>query len=1168
MNRLLLLFCLLYATLAAQDYDRLALDHLRQNGEKLALAPSATDEMRVTDSYASPDGTHHVYVHQVLNGYPIQGAVGMVHFHQREVINSSTRFLPELATHKQRSVTPVLTASTAYRMAATYLTTDGGFVPTTAARSNRLLYYPVGRGQDLRLAYEFLIDVHGTSDLWAILIDAGDGRELYRQNLTLYCNFSEEPGHVHSSEEYRPAPAAAATTDGASYLVFPFGVESPLHGGRRLEVDPADTLYSPLGWHDRDGFPGAEFTTTRGNNVFAYLDRDTLVDVPDLDAIEADGGEDLTFDFPYDPAVDARLDTNQAAGLTQLFYITNMLHDWTAAHGFDEASGNFQHFNYSRQGRDQDAVRAEAQDASRNNNASFGTPPDGQRPRMQVHLWFGGQGDLLTINSPEALARGYRAGTAAFGPAVGPDPITGELAVARDGSDNPLASCGTVVNPGDVEGRIALINRGECTFEQKVFRAQQAGAIAVIVCNAGSPVSVMGAAGDPNDFNVTIPSIIIPESDCRSLRLAVESGQTVVGTLRDTRVALDGAYDNGIQAHEYGHGISNRLVGGPSDVFCLPATDDSEQMGEGWSDFFALASTPLAVTSTPDGTEPRGIGNFATRRGIGGPGIRRLPYSTDLSVNDFTYDDIIASGTPHPLGEIWATTLWDLYWAMVDDYGFDEDLINGTGGNNLAVRLVIEGMKYTACRPGMLDGRDGILTADRVLTGGANECRIWGVFARRGMGVNAVQGSGDFKQDNREGFRLPDGCIPTVKLRKRALQPAISPGQEVDVVLTVRNDREVTVRNLLIRDHIPTGMRYVDGSFAGGAAGAEVRNDSLIIVLDSVGAGSITELTYLLESAPDLTSTTLYANGAEREEIDFVDFGSEIGTVGWQRINRDPFSGRSAYFAPNRTDEQLHYLRIDTLVPYSGRDAVFRFRARYDTEPTYDGAFLEYRRRNETTWRHLPAGAFIRNNYSTLLAPTTLDVGGVRAFHGSSREQIEGGTISSEGYADFILDLDRLSNRPVELRFVFASDGAVGGTGFFLDDVEFLDLFTYQSSAELITADGSSVTASFPDVGIVVTGEALPPPVSNRTLPNLNDALDVYPNPTDDRATLSFTSATGGAFELRLFDLRGRLLYARDLQFRAGENVTDIDLSTRPAGLYTLQLVGREGTATRKLTVR
>ena len=42
---------------------------------------------------------------------------------------------------------------------------------------------------------------------------------------------------------------------------------------------------------------------------------------------------------------------------------------------------------------------------------------------------------------------------------------------------------------------------------------------------------------------------------------------------------LDGAFDNGIIAHEFAHGISTRLTGGPTNSGCL---SNEEQMGEGW----------------------------------------------------------------------------------------------------------------------------------------------------------------------------------------------------------------------------------------------------------------------------------------------------------------------------------------------------------------------------------------------------------------------------------------------------------------------------------------------------------------------------------------------------------------------------------------------------------
>ena len=62
--------------------------------------------------------------------------------------------------------------------------------------------------------------------------------------------------------------------------------------------------------------------------------------------------------------------------------------------------------------------------------------------------------------------------------------------------------------------------------------------------------------------------------------------QMYIGTYSNPDV--DGSFDNGVVVHEYGHGISNRLTGGPSQAGCL---GNAEQMGEGWSDYYALLLT-------------------------------------------------------------------------------------------------------------------------------------------------------------------------------------------------------------------------------------------------------------------------------------------------------------------------------------------------------------------------------------------------------------------------------------------------------------------------------------------------------------------------------------------------------------------------------------------------
>ena len=128
----------------------------------------------------------------------------------------------------------------------------------------------------------------------------------------------------------------------ASYKVYKLPTESPLYGGLETAHDNLYPTSSPFGWHDTNGIEGAEYTITRGNNVFAYEDKD---DDNSSDGNEPDGGASLNFDFPVDLAQDPR-QSNHAA-VTNLFYLVNMMHDVTALLGFDEAAGNFQSKNYT-----------------------------------------------------------------------------------------------------------------------------------------------------------------------------------------------------------------------------------------------------------------------------------------------------------------------------------------------------------------------------------------------------------------------------------------------------------------------------------------------------------------------------------------------------------------------------------------------------------------------------------------------------------------------------------------------------------------------------------------------------------------------------------------------------------------------------------------------------
>ena len=713
--------------------------------------------------YSENTGVTHVYLNQTYQGIRFFNVISSIAIKNGEIVYYANRFLSNVAS-KINTINPVITPNAAIMKVAEYfdlgnvndleeLERNGyNYEYSNSSISNQninieLVYSK--QEENLRLAWDLII--YDVEHWWSVRVDATTNEIIEFNDLILTCKFDTEHNHSidlnHKKSNNLLFSPSSSLVDASNYNVFPLPVESPNHGFRQIVTEPASNIASPFGWHDTNGISGAEFTTTRGNNVWTKED---LRGDDSNSSFSSDGTTALNFDFPLD--FDLSPLDNQDAVITNLFYMSNMMHDIWFHHGFDESSGNFQTTNYSNQGNDNDFVFADAQDGSGFNNANFGTPPDGFNPRMQMFLWSPPGSDVneRVVIENGSLIGEYDGIGASFGAPLSAIPITSNLVLANDLSADILNACELITNPAALNGNIAVLRRGLCQFGAKVLAVENAGAIGVIVVNNEPGAAIEMGPGTDGDL-VTIPSIMVTQVVGEALIAALNNGENIIGSLSgpDLTDFIDGGFDNGIIAHEYGHGISNRLAGGPSAAGCL---QNNEQMGEGWSDWFALMVTMNSTDLPNDG---RGIGTFAIDQSITGGGIRPARYNTDFADNGFTYNASNTLSQPHGVGFVWATMLWDLTWAYIDKYGFDSDLYNGNGGNNKVMKLVIDGLKLQPCSPGFVDGRDAILAADMIETGGVNQCLIWEVFVNRGLGVNAVQGDTDSRDDQIEDFTMP-----------------------------------------------------------------------------------------------------------------------------------------------------------------------------------------------------------------------------------------------------------------------------------------------------------------------------------------------------------------------------------------------------------------------------
>jgi extracellular elastinolytic metalloproteinase len=176
------------------------------------------------------------------------------------------------------------------------------------------------------------------------------------------------------------------------------------------------------------------------------------------------------------------------------------------------------------------------------------------------------------------------------------------------------------------------------------------------------------------------------------------------------------AMDSTVVFHEYTHGLTNRLVGGPMNDSALEA-DQSGGMGEGWSDYLACTINNIDVVGAWVVNNPGGI--------------RQFRYDSNFpdgfgDIGSGRYDEV------HNIGEIWCATLLEM---------------NRKIGKELTLNLVLDSLRLAPANPSFIDMRDSMFAALEHMLTASNPMSpadydrakegMWAVFAKLGMGVGA-----------------------------------------------------------------------------------------------------------------------------------------------------------------------------------------------------------------------------------------------------------------------------------------------------------------------------------------------------------------------------------------------------------------------------------------------
>src|SRR6185312_13199665 len=597
----------------------------------------------------------------------------------------------------------------------------------------------------------------------SFVFDAADGSKLFDHNLVVsdsvkYRVWADGTG----PKGYAPmdSPEGNGNTPYGPAAYTPADVEPPFISSNLIQLGNV-----PFSQSATDFWLSSSATHLAGNNAYAYADivAPDGFSAGDIDTTPTSPG---VFDRTWDPSTPSPSSTsNIQAVTTNLFFTMNYMHDLFYDSGFDEVSGNPQASNYGRGGVEGDDIHAEAQDYSGLDNANANAHSDGEHPVVQMYLWDFNPGSAshLKVNSPASVAQddfdvgvGAAAGQKTFN-------LTGDLVYYVDTTTstggNGHNACNAPSNAAALSGKICVVDQGGgCVSGAKADNCVAAGAVGMMMVLSSDTVGGILGATDPSLDNFA--ALAVGNTVGTSLETAMGSGTVNVTMIRPLP-NRDGSVDGTILSHEWGHIMSNRLIGDGNGLFNAQGSG----MGEGWSDFVALQTyirlTDLSVPSNNNWNGVYPMGAYA----LGGDpvflywGIRRYPYSNDMTKDPLTFKHIqegqamptnppinpsplfgfdpagAGNSEAHNVGEIWASTLWDCYVGMLRDtanHSYDDAITTMRD-------YIVASYKMTPIGPTMLEARDALLLAALSNTAKPNDFNIFAAaFARRGMGVGAV----------------------------------------------------------------------------------------------------------------------------------------------------------------------------------------------------------------------------------------------------------------------------------------------------------------------------------------------------------------------------------------------------------------------------------------------
>jgi MYXO-CTERM domain-containing protein len=540
-------------------------------------------------------------------------------------------------------------------------------------------------------------------------------------------------------------------------------------------------------------------------------------------------------------------------------------------------------------------------------------------------------------------------------------------------------------------------------------------------------------------------------------------------TLTKDATAWQGALDNGIVAHEFGHYVHLRQAA------C--ATTQCYAQSEGIADFVA---GHMIIREGDDllGTYATGVYSIGYLQDGAYFGVRRVPYSADLAKNALMFRHVqegeplpdthpirpngVSNAEVHNAGEIWGTVLHDLYMALLGETLGATPRYTFAEARRLMSDYLVASLKLLPADHTFLEMRDALLAA--AAANDPDDLALFAAaFARRGLGTCA------------EGpARTSETLTGVVESFELAPRLALVGARVDDRVQSCDHDgildaTEVGVLTVTLQN---AGVAPVDGatmavtaldaalSFPAGATATfgaiapfATAEATVLIALD----GSVTEardVAVLIQAAhadacegPVALESTFLVHRDEHPGTSMVDdvesptprwtVETVLGPAGlWARVEDETAAGNHLWHGQDHeTFSDARLVSPPVTVSADGPFGLtFRHRHRfeYSNSTPWDGAVIEVSADGGATWDDVSEvgtpgyGGRITTQSGNPLA-------GRQAFVGESAAWPD--------LEPVIIDLgSTYLGQTVQVRFRIGTDQAQGGGGWELDDIAFIGL--------------------------------------------------------------------------------------------------------------------------------